>query len=67
MVDGEDATPFDIWFVPPGDDGKLRQKGATRTEAAAATAAEIARLLNLASEERAQIVSPESPSPGARR
>jgi exodeoxyribonuclease V beta subunit len=58
-IDGETGAPLDIWFVDKSADGKAQGKTATRSAAAGATAAEIARLLDLGEREHARIVTPD--------
>jgi exodeoxyribonuclease V beta subunit len=58
-IDDDAAGPLDIWFVQAGADGKPRKKTDMRSDAAEATAAEIARLLNLGAQRKAWIVTPE--------
>ena len=55
VIDGESGAPFRIWFTE-GHDGKPINKGAMKTLAARATAAEIVRLLDLGERGGARIV-----------
>lgn len=57
-VDGEDDAPFEFWVVASEDGKPLSKEAATRL-AAQASAAEIARLLNLGARGRARISTPE--------
>ena len=54
-LDGKAATPFRIWLVRRDKNGKPVNKGAANEMSARATAAEIARLLNLGATEKAYI------------
>ncbi len=53
--DGEVAAPLRIWRMPANEEGKAQDVGSAEEIAARATAAEIARLLNLAADGRAQL------------
>lgn len=59
LVEGDDTTPLRLWFLhdPDGDPRKkgVLNKGLAKERVAAACAAEIARLLNLAAAERARL------------
>nr|MDQ2695004.1 UvrD-helicase domain-containing protein [Pseudomonadota bacterium] len=55
QVDGDDAAPLRVWFVGWNEKNKPTTKGETADLAARATAAEIARLLNLAARGRARV------------
>ncbi|CAB1368839.1 exodeoxyribonuclease V subunit beta [Denitratisoma oestradiolicum] len=54
LIDGAEAGPFDIWFLPREGDKPL-SKGAANERIAAAVAADIARLLNLATRGQATV------------
>lgn len=53
--DGEVAAPLRIWRMPPNEEGKAHDVKDAEEVAARATAAEIARLLNLAADGRARM------------
>lgn len=59
VVEGESAPPFQFWLMA-GENGKARNKDAAIALATEATAAEIARLLDLGARERARIAVPEN-------
>ena len=54
VADGE-GPALRFWLTPPGEEGKLLDKGTANRLAAEATAGEIARLLNLGRQSRAMI------------
>ncbi|MEN3353074.1 MAG: exodeoxyribonuclease beta subunit, partial [Betaproteobacteria bacterium] len=56
VIEGVSGAPFEIWFVERGQDGKPIARGALKDAACRATAAEIARLLNLGARGHARIV-----------
>jgi exodeoxyribonuclease V beta subunit len=62
VVAGEPSEPFRIWFLDRDDEGKVLAKGVAAHRVAEATAAEIARLLKLATEGKALVPDPPRPS-----
>ncbi|MGZ5164376.1 MAG: exodeoxyribonuclease V subunit beta [Burkholderiales bacterium] len=62
VIDGESAAPFEIWFADSSD-GKAISKNAMKESASRATAAEIARLLNLGARGQARIVDEREDRP----
>ncbi|MCB1821285.1 MAG: exodeoxyribonuclease V subunit beta, partial [Candidatus Competibacteraceae bacterium] len=55
LIQGRLESPLQLWLVEPDDSGKPMNKGMVSEQAARATAAEIARLLNLSARHQARI------------
>jgi exodeoxyribonuclease V beta subunit len=65
VIQGEEGPPLEIWFMP-GEDGEPVDKGDAHKAAAGATAAEIARLMNLGARGKARIVEDPARAPRGR-